>query len=266
MTTRNPRVLSETADRTVAIDPTGSWIAFGMDGGGIDVVNLSDGELISQLRTESGPAATTITFAREQPILFVGDAYGRLSVWDTDSWQAHDSPDQGHRGEVSAIHVDSGAGRVYTAGRDGSVRLWSASAVDAVGVPLAGHAGAIRALAYDSTSQTMFTARGDGRLIARKLDHELWVVKGCRLFDVFGAASPKRRFRGSTWSQAVRALLPIVRQATSTPTDRRDTRTVDYLTTRPEGSCRSSVPTLGGGRFMRACPTPAADSAPRPGG
>lgn len=190
----DPRVLSETANRTVAVDPTGRLVAFGFPGGGVDVLSLSDGKTVAQLRTNQGlgPAATAISFRSGSTFLLVGDAYGNLSLWDTRTWQVIASPEQGHRGEIAAIEFITGKDeRILTAGRDGNIRVWNADTGEPLGLSLTGHSAQIQALAYDPPTRLILSAGYDGRLIARRLEPKLWVTEGCRLFNLFGRSFTK---------------------------------------------------------------------------
>lgn len=180
--TSNPRPLDELASKALAINPAGDKMAYGHLEDGVRVVETRSGRCLARLQVGRGIATTALAFHPVKPLLFVGDAYGHLSVWETRGWTLQHGPTRGHQGEIAAIAVARDDDRVFTSGRDGTLRLWSATSGEALGVPIGGHGGPVRSLAYDPSTQQVVSGGPDGRLVVRSMDAKRWIDEGCSIF------------------------------------------------------------------------------------
>jgi WD40 repeat protein len=112
--------------------------------------------LIQANKAEPGAYA----FSPDGRWLVVGDANGRLNVWDTRTWTTSKAW-QGHPNKVQAVEFSPDGRLLATGSDDTTVRLWNAFDDSEVGV-LRGDAGQVYSIGFSPDGQTLAVGTADG--------------------------------------------------------------------------------------------------------
>lgn len=115
----------------VAVSPDGATIAGGTFRSGVDLWNLSSGDLLRDALPgfEHGVHGLVygLAFAPDGSTLATGDWSGRVRIWDTDTWEPIQDPLAEGLQRVYAVTFDTTGTRLAAAGLNGSVIVWDTS-------------------------------------------------------------------------------------------------------------------------------------------
>jgi WD40 repeat protein len=105
----------------IAISPDNTLIAAGGADRKVKLWRISDGWLLTDLDTDSGP--TSLTFSTNGEILAAGDWSGTIYLWQLPSGDLLHTL-EGHAGSVLDLTFSEDGTSLFSLSADGSVRLW----------------------------------------------------------------------------------------------------------------------------------------------
>ncbi|MEX1025576.1 MAG: WD40 repeat domain-containing protein [Planctomycetota bacterium] len=144
----------------VALAPDGSRAAWADAAGTVRVRATADGEVLAGARIDRFARVGALALAPAANALFLGLEEGAIARFDLED----ERPPLffvGHQRGVGALVHDAGGGRLFSAGRDRTVRVWDAESGDALLV-LSGPRAEVTALAFGGG--TLLAGAADGRL------------------------------------------------------------------------------------------------------
>lgn len=193
---------------SVAADATGSVVALGVRGGGVEVGDTVTGELVTELVVPGGEtlAVRPLGFSPDGRWLAGGSESGRVVVWDTETWDVHGTWAAVPGGGVDSLAFTADSRAVVAAGA-GTASIW----------PLdRGAAGMTMDLsATRSGSDVAVAALDAGRTVVTFTEDEgvqLWDISERALLE-HACAVAGRNLTPDEWSE----VLPSIPYARTCP-------------------------------------------------
>jgi len=148
--------------RSVAVDPTGIWVATG-DRDGKTVLHGAHSGNTAFVLSSTGGEILSLAFSRDGDILAVGGSSGIIELWDVarqqivTSWVAHSN---GARSMVYTIDNKV----LITAGTDGAIRLWNVSTGERL-ASYTQHGNTVNSISLSEDGTLLVSGGNDARVI-----------------------------------------------------------------------------------------------------
>ncbi|WP_326827041.1 WD40 repeat domain-containing serine/threonine protein kinase [Streptosporangium sp. NBC_01756] len=155
----------DTTALALAFHPDGARLAQGSPGG-VALTPLRDGAAAA---LDGVGDARAVSFDPGGGLLAVGDAAGRVQLWETATRRPRGPAIAAHPGGVD-LAVFSPDGRLLVTSGGGRVALWDAASGGQIGQPAAGVERAVTGVAFPDGGRTLRTVSADGTVVDRPLD------------------------------------------------------------------------------------------------
>jgi WD40 repeat protein len=146
----------------IAISPNGELVAFSR-AGGIDIVEVDTGDVTHSIITEPLHGGS-VHFNRDGKTLLACARGGRLSAWDTSTW---DRRDTGIEAQILAFSVGSRDRLISVIQSDGLLRLWRLDGPTPVGRPFYHRELTVPAFSPDGARIAVHTSQDDRVILWR---------------------------------------------------------------------------------------------------
>jgi serine/threonine protein kinase/WD40 repeat protein len=164
----------------LAFKPDGTSLAAALEGGAVDVWNMSDRRQVFSLSADS-QGAFGIAFSPDGRTIATGGADGRIVLWDAGTGRTIGGPLTGLAGAVLSVGFDKAGSTLVGSSTGGTVQLWDVATHKPVGSPLPGPANAWVVARFDPDGKHLLTEYQSGQAYLWDVDPAAWEARACQV-------------------------------------------------------------------------------------
>lgn len=181
---------------TIDMHPNGAFLAVGIAGGHVKIVDLESGQTVDLFNAESGADITSVKYSEDGRMLAVGDMKGMVHLLEPSTGRELYSL-SGHTAMVNEISFSHSGMKLATASFDHSVRIWSLDRPYDQPVILNDHDDWVWSVEFDQSDKYLLAGCRDKLIRSWLLDLEAMATVICQDSNV------TRNFTKTEWDNYV---------------------------------------------------------------